>query len=161
MDVDPSFERVVGDHYQNLYRFAPSLSQNEADACDLVLQTFSIYARKGHQLRDGSKVKTWLFTTLRREFFSTRRRSERFVDEPPDEATTPDLSEDRLSSLDGEAVMSALGKLPLEYREPLTLFYLEEHSYQDIANQMDIPIGTVMSRLSRAKRRLRALLENE
>lgn len=161
MDSAPSFEKVVEDHYQNLYRFALSLSQNEADACDLVQQTFSIYARKGHQIRDGSKVKTWLFTSLRREFFSTRRRSERFADEPPDEASTPDLSEERLSGLDCDAVMDALAKLPLEYREPLTLFYLEEHSYQDIANQMDIPIGTVMSRLSRAKRRLRALLENE
>jgi RNA polymerase sigma-70 factor (ECF subfamily) len=155
----PRFEDVVESHYRNLYLFALSLAQNEADASDLVQQTFSIYARKGHQLRDGSKVKTWLFTTLRREFFAIRRRAERFSDEPPDEATTPDLSEERLSVLDGESVLSALAQLPMEYREPLTLFYLEDHSYHQIAEILDIPMGTVMSRLSRGKAKLRVLLQ--
>lgn len=155
-----TFEEIVEAHYQNLFRFALSLSQKETDACDLVQQTFAIFARKGHQLRDSSKVKSWLFTTLRREFLASRRKAERFADEPPDEATTPDLSEERLATLDGETVIRALGELPLEYREPLTLFYLDEHTYQDISNHLNIPIGTVMSRLSRAKVKLRALLQN-
>jgi len=161
MPEGPSFGEIVERHYRNLYLFALSLAHNEADACDLVQQTFSIYARKGHQLRDSSKVKTWLFTTLRREFFAIRRSAERFADEAPDEATTPDLSEKTLSSLDAQAVLEALSNLPMEYREPLVLFYMEEHTYQQIAEQIGIPIGTVMSRLSRGKSKLRALLEND
>jgi RNA polymerase sigma factor (sigma-70 family) len=156
----PSFERIVEAHYQNLYRFALSLSQNQSDASDLVQQTFSIYASKGHQLRDAEKVKSWLFTTLRREYLATVRRSDRFVDEPPDEATSPDLSDEKISNLDIDSVLTALGQLPLEYREPLTLYYLREHSYREIAAILNVPIGTVMSRLSRAKAKLRALLED-
>jgi RNA polymerase sigma-70 factor (ECF subfamily) len=55
-------------YYEPLYQFAFSLARDEADACDLTQQTFCIWAAKGHQLRDASKVKTWLFTTLHREF---------------------------------------------------------------------------------------------
>lgn len=160
MPEAPTFEEIVEAHYQNLFRFALSLAQNENDACDIVQQTFAIFAQKGHQIRDPSKVKTWLFTTLRREFLACRRKAGRFADEPPDEASTPDLTEERLSTLDGETVIRALGELPMEYREPLTLFYLEEHTYQEIAEHLEIPIGTVMSRLSRAKTKLRALLQN-
>ncbi len=72
------FERIVADHYAQLYQFAFSLARNEADACDLTQQTFSIWAAKGHQLHDKSKVKTWLFTTLYREFLGARRRQTRF-----------------------------------------------------------------------------------
>ena len=160
MAAVPSFEQIVEAHYQNLYRFALSLSQKQSDAADLVQQTFAIYARKGHQLRDADKVKSWLFTTLRREYLATARRADRFVDEPPEEDAMPDLSEERISMLDIYSVLTALGQLPLEYREPLTLFYLKEHSYREIAAILDVPIGTVMSRLSRAKAKLRALLED-
>ena len=58
----------AADYYRPLYQFAFTLTRDEADACDLTQQTFYIWARKGHQLRDQSKVKTWLFTTLHREF---------------------------------------------------------------------------------------------
>jgi len=67
-----------GRYYRSLYQFAFSLTRAEADACDLTQQTFYIWATKGHQLRDVSKVKTWLFTTLHREFLETRRRQTRF-----------------------------------------------------------------------------------
>ena len=63
-----SFENVVNAHYEPLYRFALSLSHSEADAGDLVQQTFYRWATKGGQLRDRSKAKSWLFTTLHREF---------------------------------------------------------------------------------------------
>ena len=63
-----NFEDLVACHYGPLYQFAFSLTRDEADACDLTQQTFCIWAAKGHQLRDVSKVKTWLFTTLHREF---------------------------------------------------------------------------------------------
>src|SRR5206468_7590703 len=72
------FESAVASHYEPLYQFAFSLTRSEADACDLTQQTFYIWATKGHQLRDGSKVKTWLFTTLHREFLNMRRKIVRF-----------------------------------------------------------------------------------
>src|SRR5438309_1166609 len=76
--VSPDFESLVANYYRPLYQFAYSLTQSEADSCDLTQQTFYIWAAKGHQLRDASKVKTWLFTTLHREFLETRRRATRF-----------------------------------------------------------------------------------
>src|ERR1035441_4330276 len=72
------FESLVARFYAPLYQFAFSLTRSEADACDLTQQTFTIWAAKGHQLRDPSKVKTWLFTTLHREFLESRRRQTRF-----------------------------------------------------------------------------------
>src|SRR5216117_2004540 len=69
------FEQIVSQHYEPLYRFAFSLARTEADACDLTQQTFYIWATKGHRLRDRSKVKSWLFTILHREFLNIRRRA--------------------------------------------------------------------------------------
>lgn len=126
MERDAAFRDAVEAHYQALFRYALSLSKNEPDASDLVQQTYAIYARKGHQLRDHLRVKAWLFTTLRREFFASRRRAARFTDDLPDEAEIPAVEDQRLDALDSEALLTALGRLPLEYREPLTLFYLEE-----------------------------------
>src|SRR3954471_13757895 len=72
------FTQLVDAHYVSLYRFALSLARSEADACDLTQQTFYIWATKGHQLQDRSKVKSWLFTTLHREFLNARKRHVRF-----------------------------------------------------------------------------------
>ena len=74
------FEKLVEDFYMPLYRFALSLTRHEADAADLTQETFLLWASKGHQLRDPSKVKTWLFTSLYREFLARKRRQDRFVD---------------------------------------------------------------------------------
>src|SRR5262245_58287787 len=70
-------EALVDAYYRPLYQFAMSLTRAEADASDITQQTFAIWAAKGHQLRDRSKVKTWLFTTLHREFLRTRREQRR------------------------------------------------------------------------------------
>src|ERR1043166_6625006 len=76
--VDVDFESLVSRYYRGLYQFAFSLTRREADACDLTQQTFYVWAKKGHQLRDVTKVKTWLFTTLHREFLKSRRHLNRF-----------------------------------------------------------------------------------
>src|SRR6184192_1865664 len=96
------FEQIVSQHYEPLYRFAFSLTRTEADACDLTQQTFYIWATKGHQLRDRSKVKSWLFTTLHREFLETRRRQTRFphYELGQVESQLPSISPARVNQLD-------------------------------------------------------------
>lgn len=162
MQPDPAFVRLVDAHYEALYRFALSLARREADACDLVQQTFFVWAKKGHGLREADKAKSWLFTTLYREFLRARRRGLRgssledlppAQQEPADEAGQTDFER-----LDGEAVMAALQAVEELFRAPLALFYLEDLSYLEIAEALDLPVGTVMSRLSRGKAHLRARL---
>lgn len=158
------FEELVDSHYQALYRFAMSLARDADTAADLVQETFCIWAAKGDQLKDRAKAKTWLFTTLHREFLSQRRRAAKYSDEPVDEdsaasATPP--QDDAERQMDGQRALELLGALEETYRAPLTLFYLQQHSYKEIAEILDVPIGTVMSRLSRGKEMLRKRMTAE
>ena len=158
------FNELVERFYPMLYRFALSLSRNEPDACDLTQHTFSVWASKGHSLRDASKVKTWLFTTLYRHFISTRRHEQRWPKEEISsvEHELPSVAPAAVDSLDSGQVMEALQCLDETFRTPLALFYLQEHSYEEIAHILDIPIGTVMSRLSRGRLKLQqALLQRQ
>src|SRR5882762_10639858 len=102
MAQDLGFEELVSRYYGPLYQFAFSLSRTDADACDLAQQTFYIWAAKGHQLRDGSKVKTWLFTTLHREFLNMRRKVVRFPHHELSEVEQemPTISPTAVSALD-------------------------------------------------------------
>ena len=154
------YEALVAAHYAPLYRFALSLARNEADASDLTQQAFYLLATKGGQIRDQTKAKSWLATTLYREFLNSRRRGSRFehVSVEQDAAELPAVNPDLARQLDGVTAMAALQCVPEPYRAPLTLFYLQDHSYQEIAEILDIPIGTVMSRLSRGKAELRQRL---
>jgi RNA polymerase sigma-70 factor (ECF subfamily) len=156
----PDFEEIVDRYYPMLYRFALSLARNEPDACDLTQQTFSVWAKKGHLLRDAAKVKSWLFTTLYREFISNRRHEARWpkreISEVEDEIPGP--APEAPDSIEAAEVMKALQSLDETFRSPLALFYLQEHSYEEIALILDIPIGTVMSRLSRGKHKLQQAL---
>ena len=85
MSADLEFENLVKLYYGDLYRFGLSLTGSEADAADLTQETFYIWANKGHQLQKASSVKSWLFTTLHREFLKTCRRRNRFPSESIDE----------------------------------------------------------------------------
>src|SRR5579859_3410628 len=129
------FESLVACHYQSLYQFAFSLTRAEADACDLTQQTFYIWASKGHQLRDVSKVKSWLFTTLHREFLQSRRRTTRFphYELSQVEADLPPVSPSRINQLDSSHVLQALKQVDEIYQAPVALFYLEDYSYKEIA----------------------------
>lgn len=156
-----AFAQLVDAHYAALYRFALSLARNQADAGDLVQQTFYVWATKGHALRDVAKAKSWLFTTLYREFLRVRRRENRATsieDLPPASQDIPAEEVDQVAKLDAATVMVALQSVDEIFRAPLTLFYLEELSYQEIAEALEVPIGTVMSRLSRGKAQLRVVL---
>ena len=136
-------DQLVGEFYRPLYRFALSLSRKESDAGDLVQQTFYVWAAKGHQLRDKAKVKTWLFTTLYREFLATRRHDAKFV-EAGDESEFLEpshISPSVVNALDAATVQKALHRLEERYRAPVTLFYMQQHSYREIAEILAIPIG--------------------
>lgn len=158
------FEQLIDAHYQALYRFGMSLTHDSDKASDLVQETFCIWAAKGDQLKDRSKAKTWLFTTLHREFLSLRRRSSRFSDDPIDEKAAAAIAspqDDAERQMDGQRALELLLALEENYRVPLTLFYLQQHSYKEIAEIIDVPIGTVMSRLSRGKELLRKSMTAE
>src|SRR5688572_21936635 len=127
------FEGLVVRFYEPLYQFAFSLTRTEADACDLTQQTFYVWATKGHQLRDVTKVKTWLFTTLHRSYLESRRRQTRFphyeLNEVPLEL--PTLSPSLVNELDSAQVVQALGRVDEIYQAPVALYYLEDCSYKE------------------------------
>ena len=157
---ETAFEALVGTHYEGLFRFALSLVRRGEEAADLTQETFYRFATKGSQLRDPSKAKSWLYTTLYRQFLMGRRRETRFPHIELTESTPelPAVEPDLASELDSSVVLEALLGLDETHRAPLTLFYLGDHSYKEIADILDVPIGTVMSRLSRAKTMLRTQL---
>jgi RNA polymerase sigma factor (sigma-70 family) len=154
------FESLVALYYGPLYQFAFSLARDESDACDLTQQTFCIWAAKGRQLRDPSKVKTWLFTTLHREFLGSRRRHTRFphVELEAAAAELPAVSPATVNQLDTAQLLDALAQLDEVYQAPVSLFYLQDCSYNEIAEIIGVPLGTVKSRLARGLERLHQLL---
>ena len=149
---------MVEQHYALLYRYAYRLSGSASDAEDLAQQTFLTAQSKLDQLRDPLHAKGWLCAILRNHYLKSVRSSsakllttlER-LPEPPD--PVPDDA-----PVDSEVLQSAINDMPEEFRTPLVLFYFEEFSYQEIAEQMGVPIGTIMSRLARAKVHLRGRL---
>lgn len=155
----PGVREVFDAYHAILYRFAYGLAGQEADASDLVQEAFLRYARSGVVLEQPEQARAWLFTTLHRLFLrqvhQTRREPSQEEEILDQEAlpTEPDLPRE----LDGQRALAALGELAEHYRAPLTLFYLEEIPYREIAEILEIPLGTVMSRISRGKARLASI----
>jgi RNA polymerase sigma-70 factor (ECF subfamily) len=159
--MDPAdMDSVVNRFYRSLYHFALSLARSEVVAADLTQETFYLWAAKGHQLRDATRIKSWLFTTLHREFLRRHRHAMRFQHRDPAEVESelPVVPPTVVDELDAAAVMKALQRVDEHYRVPLALFYLEDFSYREIAEALEVPAGTVMSRLARGKAQLRAFL---
>ncbi len=136
--------RLVVDHHADVYRYAYRLAGSAADAEDLTQQTFLAAQVKLAQLRSSETARPWLFTILRNCYLKVRRRS------VPLSAGS--------SGRRSRALQAALDALPDEFKLVLLMFYFEECSYREIAERLGMPIGTVMSRLSRAKRQLRGRL---
>lgn len=160
MAATTDFEGLVDLYYPSLYRFALSLAHQESDASDLTQQTFLVWARKGHQLQDPTKVKSWLFTTLHREYLQRRRKFGRFADVSLDDAEgeLPEVPALRFDQLDSSVVLRALEALDPIFQAPIALFYLEDYSYLEIGRILEIPLGTVKSRISRGIAQLQQLL---
>ncbi|HTL58586.1 MAG TPA: RNA polymerase sigma factor [Candidatus Limnocylindrales bacterium] len=145
------FEQIVTQHYEALYRFAFSLTRTEAEAGDLTQEAFSIWSTRGHQLRDRRKVKSWLFTVLHREFLKIRKKAMRFPHFELSDVNEdlPIISPEMVNSLDGALVLELLGKVQEPFQAALNLFYMEDYSYKEIADILEVPVGTVRSRISR------------
>ena len=149
-------ERLVEAHYVALYRYAYRLSGSEADAEDLVQESFCKAQMNLSQLRDPDRARNWLFSILRNAYLHRARTSRNqpavsleLVGDVPEALPEP------LPDVDPDQLQQALNQLPEAFRTPVLLFYFDDFSYRDIAEKMDLPIGTVMSRLSRAKAWLR------
>jgi RNA polymerase sigma-70 factor, ECF subfamily len=160
MSADLEFENLVKLYYRDLYRFGLSLTGSEADAADLTQETFYIWTNKGQQLKKPASVKSWLFTTLHREFLKACRRRKRFSNESIDERMEdlPNVPADCAERADSRTLLRILGEIAEDFRAPLVLYYMEDLSYKEIADILAIPLGTVQSRIARAKVRLFQLL---
>ena len=150
---------LVEAHYAALYRYAYRLSGSSQEAEDLTQETFCLAQNKLHQLREQDRAKSWLFSILRNAYLHRLRLSKQEKHVSLDGiGDIPDRLPEPLPAVDSAQLQKALNELPEAFRTPLILYYFEEFSYRDIAEQMNVPLGTVMSRLARAKTYLRQRL---
>ncbi|MCO5176305.1 MAG: sigma-70 family RNA polymerase sigma factor [Thermomicrobiales bacterium] len=168
-------EQQALEHIDALYRTALRMTRNAADAEDLVQETYLRAFRSLHQFAEGTNLRAWLFRIMTNTYINEYRKRQR----RPSKASLDDLEEfylydhlidsgvqpgvERpedivLSQLSVDSVVSAIEDLPEEFRQVVLLADVEGFSYRDIASIVDIPIGTVMSRLYRARRRLQRTL---
>ena len=151
---------LIDAHYDSLYRYAYRLSGSAADAEDLTQEAFGKALARLSQLRDRDRAKGWLFRILRNAYLHRVRDERRHRTVPLDSVAdlADDAGDDPAPAVDPGRLQEALNDLDETFRTPVILFYFEDFSYRDIADQMDLPIGTVMSRLARAKAYLRGRL---
>jgi RNA polymerase sigma-70 factor, ECF subfamily len=161
------FEQLALPLFASLYNHAFWLTRNQAEAEDLVQETFSKSLRAFDSFQIGSNFKAWIFRILRNTFLTSRTAIATshtvFLEDHPSTFDTPDTGptpEDNLIRLNNVAALHiALEQLQPPLREALLLCDVEEIKYKDIAIILDVPIGTVMSRISRARQALRQLLQ--
>jgi len=160
-------------HADALYNFAYQLSYNDDDANDLVQETYMKAFRFIDSYQEGTNSKAWLFKILKNIFINEYRRKKRepekidyddvitFSDEDDDNSAAYfDLREDLFDNMMGDEITNALNKLPIEFKTVILLCDIEGFSYEEIAKIIDIPIGTVRSRLHRARNMLKQLLKD-
>ena len=163
----PTFEELAMPLFDALYNYARWLAHEPAEAEDLVQETFLKGFRGFGSFTPGTNFKAWMFRILRNTFLSSRSGLRAVpplsIDEEPDEAMqiadvgpTPEAL--LLQRADQQRLQEAIEQLPLPFREVLLLGDVEELSYKEIAETLSIPVGTVTSRLLRARRKVREAL---
>jgi len=166
---ETGLDGAVGiEHVDGLFGYALVLTRSRTEAEDLVQETYVRALDAMGRLRENSNIKGWLFTILRNLWLNElrkRRTAPHIVDIDDQENAADGLVGDFrdsheifVSNEDAERVQSAIAKLPLEFREIILLREFEELSYQEIAKVLVCPVGTVMSRLGRARAKLRSVL---
>ena len=151
--------QLVAANYQAVYRYAYRLCGSVADAEDLTQKVFLTAQGNMGQLRNIDSSRSWLFTILRNCFLRDRQRQRPIIE------SNLSFNIDHISfeapkdkEIEPEQLQAALDEIPELSRLILVMFYFEERSYREIAQELDLPMGTVMSRLARAKARLRTKL---
>jgi RNA polymerase sigma-70 factor (ECF subfamily) len=160
------FEELAMPLLDSLYNFARWLAQNSNDAEDLVQETYLKALRGFTSFQSGSNFRAWMFQILRNTFLGSRSKLEwRMTVAMDSEEDGPELAVDTetpetilMNRFNSHLVQRAIDDLPVHYREALLLCEVEEMSYQEIAEVLSIPIGTVMSRLARARKAVRESL---
>ena len=160
------FERMAMPLFDQMYNFARWLTGTQADAEDLVQETYARALKGFGSFTAGTDMRAWMYRILRNTFLTSRsglaaKRTTSLEEdvEPVSPELTPELL--LLREEGRAAVLNALAALPVDSREALLLFEMEEMSYREIAEVLDVPMGTVMSRLSRARKMMRLALEGE
>jgi RNA polymerase sigma-70 factor (ECF subfamily) len=160
---DAEFAQAALSHLDSLYGTALRLTRRAADAEDLVQDTYLKAFRSAHQFEPGTNLKAWLFTILHNTFRNIRRHDgrspvdvdseavERAASDGPDNQTPEQILSRRTLDADLQAALDAL---PEAFRQAVWLRDVEELSYAEMAQVLDVPIGTVMSRISRGRRAL-------
>jgi len=156
------FQKLIRRHIQYLYNVALRYTANRYDAEEIVQETLLVAFNNFRQLKDEAKIKGWLFTILRNIYLKSVKSSKKFSSSEYDDGRDYlDVLETAVEQIDlqaayekkveSEQVQTILSKLPEKYKSPLILYYMEDMSYQQIGDTLGLPIGTVMSRLSRGK----------
>ncbi|MFT4032133.1 MAG: sigma-70 family RNA polymerase sigma factor [Siphonobacter sp.] len=167
------FDRELMPHIQSMYNFAFRLTQDEDDANDLVQDTYLKAFRFINSFEKGTNAKAWLFRILKNSFINDYRRKskepnkvdyqevETYYDseEMAGTSQTTDLRAETVQELLGDEVTNALNTLPVDFRTVLILCDVEGFTYEEMAKILDIPIGTVRSRLHRARMLLKEKLK--
>jgi RNA polymerase sigma-70 factor (ECF subfamily) len=150
---------LVEQYYEGLYRYAYRLCGSRADAEDLTQEAFCKAQLHLGQLRQPERARAWLFSILRNAYLHRLRADrQRPCVSLEGVGDLPERSAASLLDVEPQRLQEALGELAEGFRTPIILYYFEDFSYRDIAEQMDLPLGTVMSRLARAKAWLRGRL---
>lgn len=160
------FQELTTPHVQFLYNMAVRYTGNSYDAEDLVQETMYSAYKSFSSLRERKKCKAWLLTILRRRFFRDQSQRKKQPFQVDDEAYLHLLDRyagsEHLLRLErqesAEEVQRVLSALPEKYKTPLLLFFMEDMTYQEIAETLELPMGTVMSRLSRAKHHFKKVM---
>ena len=161
------FERLALEHIDALYNFAVYLTRNPPDADDLVQETYLRAFRFADRFTPGTHLRAWLFQILRNTFltfYRVRERESAIADDGVPDWDVPmfhDAPEDSSSVMEAHTDLErALRRLPEEFRTVLLLAEVEGMPLEEVARVMECPVGTVKSRIFRAKERLRALLRD-